>query len=139
VNILVCRLAKVDYGMKNVFPLLNQFKDTIKKESVTKIGLDVAFSEPINLEDLNSVTANLKYILYKVNLDDSLAETKIEDIELPDTIIPIIFIREKDKTPQLCRTNQIINKGDELIIFVYENMKHDIGEYGFYNREVMKL
>jgi NhaP-type Na+/H+ or K+/H+ antiporter len=139
VNTLVCRLVKVDYGLKNVFPLLNQFKDISKKESAAKMGLDMAFCKPLNLEDLISVTANLRYILYKVKLDDSLTGKTIEEIRLPETLIPIILLKGKDQIPHLCRTNLAISKGDELILYVYGSMDHDLSEFGFYDKEVMKL
>ncbi len=139
VNTLVCRLAKIDYGLKYVFPLLNQFKDISKKESVAKLGLDMAFCKPLNLEDLISVTANLRYILYKVKLEESLTGKTVEEIQLPETIIPIILLKGKDQIVNLCRTNLVINKGDELLIYVYGSMDEDLSEFGFYDKEVMKL
>lgn len=139
VNTLVCRLAKVDYGLKNVFPLLNQFKAIATKETVAKLGLDAAFCKPLNLEDLISVTANLRYILNKVEIDESISGKKVEELDLPDNIIPIILLKGKDKVPHLCRTNLIINKGDELVVYVYGSMDYDLAEFGFFNKEVMKL
>lgn len=139
VNTLVCRLVKVDYGLKNVFPLLNQFKDISRKESVAKLGLDVAFCKPLNLEDLISVTANLRYILNKVKIDDSIVGKTIEELELPEHIIPIILLKGKDKIPNLCRTKMVLNKSDELIVYIYGSMEYDLADFGFYNKEVMKL
>lgn len=139
VNTLVCRLAKVDYGLKNVFPLLNQFKDISKKESVAKLGLDVAFCKPLNLEDLVSVTANLRYILYKVKPDASLIGKTIESLQLPESIVPIIILRGKDEVVHLCRTKLTIAKGDKLIIYVYGSMDEDLDELGLHEKEVMKM
>ncbi len=139
VNTLVCRIAKIDYGLKYVFPLVNQFKDISKKESVAKLGLDMAFCKPLNLEDLISVTANLRYILYKVKLDESVLGKTIEEIQLPESIVPIILLKGKDQIVNLCRTNLVINKGDELLIYVYGSMDEDLSEFGFYDKEVIKL
>ena len=139
VNTLVCRIAKIDYGLKYVFPLVNQFKDISKKESVAKLGLDMAFCKPLNLEDLISVTANLRYILYKVKLDGSVLGKIIEEIQLPESIVPIILLKGKDQIVNLCRTNLVINKGDELLIYVYGSMDEDLSEFGFYDKEVIKL
>ena len=139
VNTLVCRIAKIDYGLKYVFPLVNQFKDISKKESVAKLGLDMAFCKPLNLEDLISVTANLRYILYKVKLDESVLGKIIEEIQLPESIVPIILLKGKDQIVNLCRTNLVINKGDELLIYVYGSMDEDLSEFGFYDKEVIKL
>jgi NhaP-type Na+/H+ or K+/H+ antiporter/Trk K+ transport system NAD-binding subunit len=139
VNTIVCRLAKTDYKLNNVFPLLVQFKDILRKESVSKLGLDIAFGKLLNLESINPIIASLKYILYKVNLDDSIIGKNIEDLNLPENIIPLLILRGKKKSAHICRTNFPIMKGDEMIIFLYGDTEQDLANFGFNKRELMKL
>jgi hypothetical protein len=63
----------------------------------------------------------------------------IEEIQLPESIVPIIILKGKDQIVNLCRTNLVINKGDELLIYVYGSMDEDLSEFGFYDKEVIKL
>ncbi|HLE25590.1 MAG TPA: cation:proton antiporter [Thermodesulfobacteriota bacterium] len=116
VNLLVSRLAKEDFGIKTTLPILNQNEEGLDKETVTKLGLEIAFGKPLNMYEVNPKIAHREFKLYECSVDDAIVGKKIEDLSLPTDVIAILIVRSKSEIPIICASNLPIEKGDKITL-----------------------
>ncbi|GIW48221.1 MAG: sodium/hydrogen antiporter [Deltaproteobacteria bacterium] len=115
VNLLVSKLVKDDFGIKAAFPVLNMIESNMGKETIAKLGLDIAFGKPLNMYEINHKVAHKEYRVFECYVEDGLAGRKIEDIPVPQDVIAVLLIRGKLKDTLICRSNLSIEKGDKIV------------------------
>jgi len=116
VNILVSRLAKVDFGIKNTFPVLNKLRGDLDKATVSKLGLNIAFGKSLSMYEINPKIAHGNFRIIQCEIGDTTNVKQIEDLSLPEDVIPILIIKPKLDSPLICVSNLSVEKGDKLII-----------------------
>ncbi|MGH7885286.1 MAG: cation:proton antiporter, partial [Thermodesulfobacteriota bacterium] len=116
VNTFVSRLAKVDFGITNTHPVLNNIADVIDTQSISKLGLHIAFGRSLNLFDVYSKISSKEYVIFKFNVNKSLNGKSLEDLFLPDHLIPLILKKKKTGEINIYHAGLILETGDKVTI-----------------------
>ena len=116
VNTFVSRLAKIDFGINNTHPVLNDMADTIDTQSVNKLGLRIAFGRSLNLFDIYSKVASKEYVVFKFEVNKEMNGKTLDELFLPEHLIPLILKKKKNGEISIYHEGQIIETGDKVTI-----------------------
>lgn len=121
VNIFVSRLAKIDFGIKNSIPVLNKTRADLDKSAAEKLGLNIAFGRSLSMYDINPKIAKGEYKVFQCVITNPTNLKKVEDLSLPDELIPIMLIKSRTKMPVICKSGLAVEDGDRIIIIDLSN------------------
>ncbi len=116
VNTFVSRLAKVDFGIENTHPVLNNLADDIDTQSINKLGLHIAFGKSLNLYDVYSKISAKEYVVFRFDVGKSMNGNALEDIALPEHLIPLIIKKKKTDEVSIYHEGKILETGDQVTI-----------------------
>lgn len=116
VNTFVSRLAKMDFGITNTYPVLNNMADIIDTQSISKLGLHIAFGRSLNLYDIYSKISAKEYIVFRFDVNEEMNGKALEDFFLPDNLIPLVLKRKKTGEISIYHEGLILERGDKVTI-----------------------
>ncbi len=139
VNTFVCRVAKIDFGIKNTFPVLNYFADVMDTDTIKKLGLHIAFGRKLNLFDIYSKIDSKEYVIFKFSVDKSMHGKDLEDLELPGHLIPLLIKKQKTSDIIVYNEGLILEEGDKVIMLDLEPFRTEIDVLDTAEKEILEI
>ena len=114
INFLVCQLARDDYHVPDVYPILTDRDRGPREELVESIGGVVAFAEQTDVAQWNHDLAREQASVQITEVGEALAGRAIGELD-PD-ILPLLLVR--DGEARVCHTGLRLAAGDQIVAVV---------------------
>ncbi len=100
VNVLACRLVRIDFKVSNMCALLNKNASPSDIEDMERFRVPLAFGKKVDVMDIYSRITGKEYVVFKFQIGKK-AVNKIDfEKSLPEHIIPLVVERT--------RTNEVL-------------------------------
>lgn len=126
VNFLVSQLAKEEYHVPRVYPVLVDIEQGPQEELVFEMGGEVAFGRGIDVSQWNYDLryGNARPMTFR--LGDRAPDEPLSEMDLPDTLIPVLTLRDGQST--VCHGATTWSPGDEVVAIVRRGAEDDLRE-----------
>lgn len=139
VNIFVCRLAMIDFGLKNVLPVVNQSKEGIDHNSLTKLNLDLALGKPLNIFEINSKISHKNYIVISIAIVQSSEVDEVNNLIMREHIVPILYKKGSKSQAMIYKKGIKLLKGWEIVLIDFDPTSTDLEFVGDNEKEVIDI
>ena len=139
VNLFVCRLAKIEFGVKNVLPVVNQSKALIDYDAVTKLNLDLGLGKQLDVFEINSKILHKNYVVFSIKLAETSEIEGLNNLLTKDHIVPLLYKRDSKSRAMIYRKGMNLIKGGELIIIDFDPTSTDLGFVGDNDKEIIDV
>lgn len=95
VNVLACRLVRIDFKVNNVCALLNRMASSSDTEDMERFRVPLAFGKKIDVMDIYSKITEQKYVVFRSRLKKETIDKMDSEKSLPERLIPLIVERER--------------------------------------------
>lgn len=103
VNVLACRLVRIDFKVSNVCALLNKNASPSEIEDMERFRVPLAFGKKFDVMDIYSKILEKEYVVFRSQVIDKMDFEKL----LPEHLIPLIV--ERTRTDEVLVYHQGIN------------------------------
>ncbi len=100
VNVLACRLVRIDFKVSNVCALLNKNASPSDIEDMERFRVPLAFGKKIDVMDIYSKITGKEYVVFKSRIGKKAINKMDFEKSLPEHIIPLVVERT--------RTNEVL-------------------------------
>ena len=139
VNLFVCRLAMIDFGLKNVLPVVNQSKEGIDHNSLTKLNLDLALGKPLNIFEINSKISHKNYIVISITIVQSSEVDEVNNLIMREHIVPILYKKDSKSQAMIYKKGIKLLKGWEIVLIDFDPTSTDLEFVGDNEKEVIDI
>ena len=139
VNLFVCRLAMIDFGLKNVLPVVNQSKEGIDHNSLTKLNLNLALGKPLNIFEINSKISHKNYIVISIAIVQSSEVDEVNNLIMREHIVPILYKKDSKSQAMIYKKGIKLLKGWEIVLIDFDPTSTDLEFVGDNEKEVIDI
>ena len=139
VNLFVCRLAKIDFDLKDVLPVINERKEGMDIDAVSKLNLDLAFGKPLNLFEINGKITHKNYVVISIKIGNDSEIDELNNLFSKDHIVPVIYKKDPNSHPLIYRSGLKLNKGSEIILVDFDPASTDFESIEDNEKEVIDI
>jgi NhaP-type Na+/H+ or K+/H+ antiporter len=139
VNLFVCRLAMIDFGLKNVLPVVNQSKEGIDHNALTKLNLDLALGKPLNIFEINSKISHKNYIVISIAIVQSSEVDEVNNLIMREHIVPILYKKDSKSQAMIYKKGIKLLKGWEIVLIDFDPTSTDLEFVGDNEKEVIDI
>lgn len=139
VNLFVCRLAKIEFDIKNVLPVVNQSKAVIDYDAVTKLNLDIALGKQLDIFEINSKISHKNYVVLSIKLAESSDIDELNNLLTKEHIVPLLYKRDVRSQALIFRKGMNLIKGSELILIDFDPASTDLGFISDNDKEIIDI
>ena len=125
VNLFVCRLAKIDFDLKDVLPVVNERKEGIDIDAVSKLDLKIGFGKPLSLFEINAKISHKDYVVISISIKKDSEIEELYNLFSKDHIVPLIYKKDQANHAMIYRSGMKLNKGGEIIIVDFDPTSTD--------------
>ena len=93
VNVLSCRLVRIDFKVGSVCALLNRLASPSDTEDMERFRVPLAFGKKIDVMDIYSKITEKEYVVFRSRIRKEIIEKTDFDKLLPEHLIPLIVER----------------------------------------------
>lgn len=116
INFLVCQLARDDYHVPDVYPVLVDRERGPREELVESIGGVAAFAEQTDITQWNHDLARDQASIQTVEVGEASSGLAIGELEFEPDILPLLVVRNKEA--RICHTEFQLVEGDQIVAVV---------------------
>lgn len=95
VNVLACRLVRIDFKVANVSALLNRLASPSDIEDMQRFRVPLAFGKRIDVMDIYSKIAEKEYVVFKSRIGKQTIDKMDFEKSLPEHLIPLAVERSR--------------------------------------------
>lgn len=116
VNVLACRLVRIDFKVNSVCALINRMASPSDIEEMERFRVPLAFGKKIDVMDLYSRITEQKYVVFRSRLEKEIIDKMDFDKSLTERLIPLIVERERTDEVFVCHEGFNLEAGDIISI-----------------------
>ncbi len=116
VNVLACRLVRIDFKVNSVSALINRMASPSDIEDMERFRVPLAFGKKIDVMDLYSRITEQKYVVFRSRLEKETIDKMDFDKSLTERLIPLIVERERTDEVFVCHEGFNLEAGDIISI-----------------------
>ena len=116
VNVLACRLVRIDFKVNSVCALINRMASPSDIEDMQRFRVPLAFGKKIDVMDLYSRITEQKYVVFRSRLTKETIDKMDFDKSLTERLIPLIVERERTDEVFVCHEGLNLEAGDIISI-----------------------
>ena len=116
VNVLACRLVRIDFKVNSVCALINRMASPSDIEDMERFRVPLAFGKKIDVMDLYSRITEQKYVVFRSRLEKETIDKMDFDKSLTERLIPLIVERERTDEVFVCHEGFNLEAGDIISI-----------------------
>jgi len=139
VNLFVSRLAMIDFGLKNVLPVINQSKEGMDFEALTKLNLDLALGKPLDIFEINSKISHKNYVVISIAIVNSSEVDEINNLLMREHIVPLLYKKDSKNGAMIYRKGMKIAKGGEIILIDFDPTSTNLEFVGDNEKEIIDI
>lgn len=95
VNVLACRLVRIDFKVNSVCALLNRMASPSDTEDMERFRVPLAFGKKIEVMDIYSKITEKEYVVFRSRIGKEIIDKIDFEKSFPEHLIPLIVEREK--------------------------------------------
>ncbi len=126
VNLFVSRLAKIDFGLKNVLPVVNETKEEIDIDAATKLNLNLAHGKPLNIFEINAKISHKNYVVISIKINKPSDVDELNNLFSRDHIVPLIYKKDSKNHAMIYWKGIKMSKGGEIILVDFDPASTDL-------------
>ena len=116
VNVLACRLVRIDFKVNSVCALINRMASPSDIEDMQRFRVPLAFGKKIDVMDLYSRITEQKYVVFRSRITKETIDKMDFDKSLTERLIPLIVERERTDEVFVCHEGFNLEAGDIISI-----------------------
>ena len=116
VNILACRLVRIDFKVVSVCALLNRQASSSDIEDMQRFRVPLAFGKQIDVMDIYSKIAEREYVVFKSKIRKETIDKTDFEKSLQEHLIPLVVERSRTDEVFVYHEGFILEVGDEVSI-----------------------
>jgi len=116
VNVLACRLVRIDFKVANISALLNRLASPSDIEDMQRFRVPLAFGKQIDVMDIYSKIAEKEYIVFKSRIEKKTTDEMDFEKSLPEHLIPLVVERRRTDEVFVYHHGFSLEVGDAVFI-----------------------
>lgn len=116
VNVLACRLVRIDFKVSSVCALLNKLASPSDIEDMERFRVPLAFGKRIDVMDIYSRITEKNYVVFRSRIGKKPVEKMDFEKSLPEHLIPLIVERPRTDEVFVCHRGTNLEAGDIISI-----------------------
>lgn len=139
VNVLACRLVRIDFKVSNVCALLNKNANVSEIEDMERFRVPLAFGKKFDVMDIYSKITNKEYVVFKSRIRKETIDEMDFEKPFPENLIPLVV--ERSRTDEVLVYHQGVNleAGDILSILDVDPLSTTPNIFGEMEKELIEV
>lgn len=139
VNVLACRLVRIDFKVNNVCALLNKNANISEIEDMERFRVPLAFGKKFDVMDIYSKITNKEYVVFKSRIRKKTIDEMNFEKPFPEHLIPLVV--ERSRTDEVLVYHQGVNleAGDILSILDVDPLSTTPNILGEMEKELIEV
>lgn len=113
VNILSCRLARIDFKTSSTYATLNSLAEPSDVEEMKRFRIPLLFGKKIDAMEIYSKIVDKEYVLFSFKAEKRMKEAEISS-SIPKYLIPLIVERAKNDEVTVYHEGMTVEVGDKI-------------------------
>lgn len=126
INFLACQLARDEYHVPEVYPVLADRERGPREELVESIGAEVAFAAETDVPQWNHDLAHGQASVRIATVGESPADVPIGELPLTADMLPLLLIR--DGEARICHTGERLQADDRVVAVVRQGAEQEFSD-----------
>ena len=118
VNVLACRLVRIDFKVNNVCALLNRMASHSDTEDMERFRVPLAFGKKIDVMDIYSKIAEKEHVVFKSRIRKETIDKMDFEKSLPEHLIPLVV--ERKRTDEIFVYHESFNLEAEDVVSILD-------------------
>jgi len=116
VNVLACRLVRIDFKVSNICALINRMASPSDVEDMERFRVPLAFGKKIDVMDIYSKITAKEYVVFKSQIKKETIDKMDFEKSLPEHMIPLVVERTRTDEVSVYHENFGLEVGDMVSI-----------------------
>lgn len=132
VNVLACRLVRIDFKVSNVCALINRMASPSDIEDMERFRVPLAFGKKIDVMDIYSKITAKEYVVFKSQIKKETIDKMDFEKSLPEHMIPLVVERTRTEEVSVYHEGFSLEVGDMVSILDVDPVStspHVLGEF----------
>ena len=139
VNVLACRLVRIDFKVHSVCALLNRMASPSEIEEMERFRVPLAFGKKIDVMDIYSKIAEKEYVVFKSRIRKETVDKMDFEKSLPEHLIPLIVERARTDEVSVYHEGFYLEAGDVVSILDVDPVSTSPGVLGETEKELIEV
>lgn len=139
VNVLACRLVRIDFKVHSVCALLNRMASASDIEEMERFRVPLAFGKKIDVMDIYSKIAEKEYVVFKSRIRKETVDKMDFEKSLPEHLIPLIVERARTDEVSVYHEGFYLEAGDFVSILDVDPVSTSPGVLGETEKELIEV
>ena len=139
VNVLACRLVRIDFKVHSVCALLNRMASPSETEEMERFRVPLAFGKKIDVMDIYSKIAEKEYVVFKSRIRKETVDKMDFEKSLPEHLIPLIVERARTDEVSVYHEGFYLEAGDVVSILDVDPVSTSPGVLGETEKELIEV
>ena len=139
VNVLACRLVRIDFKVNNVCALLNRMASPSDTEDMERFRVPLAFGKKIEVMDIYSKITAKEYVVFKSRIRKETIDKMDFEKSLPEHLIPLVVERERTNEIFVYHENVNLEVGDVVSILDVDPVSTSPNAFGETEKELIEV
>ena len=138
VNVLACRLVRIDFKVSNVCALLNKNASPSDIEDMERFRVPLAFGKKIDVMDIYSKITGKEYVVFKSRIGKKAINKMDFEKSLPEHIIPLVVERTRTNEVLVYHEGVNLEAGDIVSILDVDPLSTSPDVLGDFEKELIE-
>ena len=139
VNVLACRLVRIDFKVHSVCALLNRMASASETEDMERFRVPLAFGKKIDVMDIYSKIAEKEYVVFRSRIRKETVDKMDFEKSLPEHLIPLIVERARTDEIFVYHEGFHLEAGDVVSILDVDPVSTSPGILGETKKELIEV
>ena len=139
VNVLACRLVRIDFKVHNVYALLNRMASASDTEDMERFRVPLAFGKKIDVMDIYSKIAEKEYVVFRSRIRKETVDKMDFEKSLQEHLIPLIVERERIDEVFVYHEGFHLEAGDVVSVLDVDPVSTSPGILGETKKELIEV
>ena len=139
VNVLACRLVRIDFKVSNVCALLNKNASPSDIEDMERFRVPLAFGKKIDVMDIYPRITGKEYVVFKSRIGKRAINKMDFEKSLPEHLIPLIVERTRTNEVLVYHEGVNLEAGDIVSILDVDPLSTNPEVLGDFEKELVEV
>ncbi len=139
VNVLACRLVRIDFKVNSVCALLNRMASHSDTEDMERFRVPLAFGKKIDVMDIYSKIAEKGYVIFRFQIEKEIIDKMDFERSLPENFIPLVVERKRTDEVFVCHDGFDLEAGDFISILDVDPVSANPSIFGETQKELIEV
>ena len=138
VNILSCRLARIDFKASSTYAILNRLAGPSDIEEMKRFRIPLLFGKKIDAMDIYSKILDKEYVLFSFSAEERMREAQIGS-SIPEHVIPLMVERAKSDEVDVYYEGITVEAGDKVTMIDLDPVSTSPDILGGFSKQLIMI